>query len=86
MTANEKIGPETRADDIKSDESDWKNMGKSDARLRLKELNDYPYHSNALLSTNFGCARCVTYKRTCATPAGTNLATKGTLVPTRSVL
>ena len=43
MTANEKIGPETRADDIKSDESDWKNMGKSAARLRLKELNDYPY-------------------------------------------
>ena len=42
VTANEKIGPETRADDIKRDESDWKNMGKSAARLRLKELNDYP--------------------------------------------
>ena len=29
VTENEKIGPETEADDIKSDESDRKNMGKS---------------------------------------------------------
>ena len=29
VTENEKIGPETRADDIKSDEFDWKNMEKS---------------------------------------------------------
>lgn len=29
MTENEKIGPETRADDIKSDEFDRKNTGKS---------------------------------------------------------
>ena len=49
VTANEKIGPETRADDIKSDESDWKNMGKSAARLRLKELNDYPYNNSGLI-------------------------------------
>ena len=43
VTANEKIGLETRADDIKYNESDRKNMGKSADRLRLKELNDYPY-------------------------------------------
>lgn len=29
VTENEKIGPETGADDIKSDEFDRKNMGKS---------------------------------------------------------
>ena len=29
VTENEKIGPETRADDIKSNEFDRKNMGKS---------------------------------------------------------
>ena len=29
VTENEKIGPETRADDIKSDEFDRENMGKS---------------------------------------------------------
>ena len=29
VTENEKIGPETRADDIKSDEFDRNNMGKS---------------------------------------------------------
>ena len=29
VTENEKIGPETRADDIKSDEYDRKNKGKS---------------------------------------------------------
>ena len=29
VTENEKIGPENRADDIKSDEFDRKNMGKS---------------------------------------------------------
>ena len=29
VTENEKIGPETRADDIKSDEFDRKNKGKS---------------------------------------------------------
>ena len=29
VTENEKIGPETRADDIKSDEFDRKNTGKS---------------------------------------------------------
>ena len=29
VTENKKIGPETRADDIKSDEFDRKNMGKS---------------------------------------------------------
>ncbi|MBQ2807753.1 MAG: hypothetical protein IJF06_01470, partial [Bacteroidaceae bacterium] len=51
VTANEKIGPETKADDIKSDESDWKNMGKSAARLRLKELNDYPYNNQGLRCT-----------------------------------
>lgn len=42
MTENEKIGPETRADDIKSDEFDRKNTGKSAGGLRLNELNDYP--------------------------------------------
>ena len=30
VTENKKIGPETRADDIKSDEFDRKNTGKSD--------------------------------------------------------
>ena len=29
VTENEKIGPETRADDIKNDESDRKNTGES---------------------------------------------------------
>ena len=29
VTENEKIGPKTRADDIKSDEFDRNNMGKS---------------------------------------------------------
>lgn len=43
MTENEKIGPETRADDIKSNEFDRKNTGKSAGGLRLNELNDYPY-------------------------------------------
>ena len=42
VTENEKIDPENRADDIKSDESDRKNMGKSAGRLRLKEFNDCP--------------------------------------------
>ena len=42
MTENEKIGPETRADDIKSDEFDRKNTGTSAGGLRLNELNDYP--------------------------------------------
>ena len=37
------IGPETRADDIKSDEFNRKNTGKSAGGLRLNELNDYPY-------------------------------------------
>ena len=41
MTENEKIGSETRADDIKSDEFDRKNTGKSAGGLRLNELNDY---------------------------------------------
>ena len=42
VTKNGKIGPENRADDIKNDEFDRENMGKSADRLRLKEFNDYP--------------------------------------------
>ena len=41
-----KIGPETRADDIKNDESDRENTGKSVDWLRWNELNDYPYLNN----------------------------------------
>ena len=41
-TENEKIGPESRADDIKSDEFDRKNTGKSAGWLRWNEFNDYP--------------------------------------------
>ena len=46
VTENEKIGPKNRADDIKNDEYDRKNKGKSASWLKLKELNDYPYNTS----------------------------------------
>ena len=42
VTENEKIGPKTRADDIKHDEFNRENTEMSAGQLRLKELNDYP--------------------------------------------